>query len=106
MSIVFLKRDWFDIDGKLWMANANPHEIDDERLLATLPSDAIVDGVDPKSKLKGKAAKEEKEDLKETGEQALSEKKREEKIVQKAESEHNDKAHAATVLKTATPPKL
>jgi hypothetical protein len=106
MAVVSLKRDWFDQDGKLWSARNNPHEIEDEATLANLPSDAIVDGVDPKDEAKGKKAKAVKADTLESQEQGLAEKEREEKIVQKAESEHNDKAHAAVVHKTATPPKL
>ncbi|TXH15903.1 MAG: hypothetical protein E6R03_06420 [Hyphomicrobiaceae bacterium] len=105
MAIVSLKRDWFDPEGKLWSARNNPHEMD-EALLAELPTGSIVDGVDPKAEETGKAATAKKRDLKESQEQGLAEKEREEKIVQKAESEHNDKAHAAVVNKTATPPKL
>ncbi len=105
MPIVSFKRDWFDPEGKLWSARNNPHEVD-ESLVDQLPSDAVVDGVDPKSTVKGKAAKAAVSDKKTSDEQALAEKEREEKVVQKAESEHNDKAHAAVVHKTATPPKL
>lgn len=104
MSIVFLKRDWFDPEGKLWSARNNPHEMD-EGLIEHLPSDAIVDGVDPKAEGK-KGAKASAKDLKESGEQALAEKEREKKVLDEAESKANDVKHAAVVHKTATPPKL
>lgn len=104
MSIVFLKRDWFDPEGKLWSARNNPHEMD-ESLIEQLPSDAIVDGVDPKAEGK-KGAKAAAKDLKESGEQALAEKEREKKVLDEAESKANDVKHAAVVHKTATPPKL
>ena len=103
MSIVFLKRDWFDPEGKLWSARNNPHEMD-EALIEHLPSDAAVDGVDPKAEGKGTKAKA--KELKETGEQALAEKEREAKLLQEAESKNNDIKHAAVVHKTATPAKL
>lgn len=50
MSIVSLKRDWFDPDGKTWSARNNPHEM--PWGVEDLPSDAIVDGVDPKAETK------------------------------------------------------
>lgn len=86
MAIVSLKRDWFDPEGKLWSARNNPHEMDDA-LVEQLPSDAVVDDG-------------------ESQEQGLKEKKREEKLLQEAESKANDVKHAAVVHKTATPAKL
>lgn len=103
MSSVSLKRGWFDPDGKLWSARNNPHEMAWE--VKDLPSDAIVDGVDPKAEAKGKEAAP-KAEVKESQEQGLKEKERELDLTQKAESEHNDKSHAASVHKTATPAKL
>lgn len=100
MSVVSLKRDWFDPEGKLWSARNNPHEMD-EALVAQLPSDAVVDGDDPKAE--GKKGKKE---LKESQEAALDGKEKELELLQKAESEHNAKSHAASMHKSATPPKL
>lgn len=103
MAVVFLKGDWFDPNAKLWSARNNPHEMEEE-LIEFLPSGTVVDGV-PNDAEK-KPSRKEVAEKKESGEQALAEKEREAKVVQKAESEHNDKAHAAVVHKTATPPKL
>lgn len=104
MSIVSLKRDWFDPEGKLWSARNNPHEMD-EALVAELPSDAVIDGNDPKADAKGKKAVAKKDTL-ESQKQGLAEKERELDLMQKAESEHNDKSHAASVHKSATPAKI
>ena len=107
MSIVFLKRDWFDPEGKLWSARNNPHEMDEE-LISQLPSDATVDGV-AVSKKGEKLSKDEKvsaTETKESGEAALAEKEREKKVLDEAEAKANDVKHAAVVHKTATPPKL
>lgn len=104
MALVSLKRDWFDPDGKLWSARNNPHEMDFDA--EVLPSDAIVDGVDPKAEAKGKKAAAAKKDVLESQKQGAEEKEREAKVLQEAESKHNDVAHAAVVHKTATPPKL
>lgn len=84
MAIVSLKRDWFDGNGKYWHARDNPHEMSDE-LAKTVPSSAVLNDSDDVN--------------------ALKEKEREEDLVQKAESEENDKKHAAVVTKTATPVK-
>ena len=103
MALVSLKRDWFDPEGKLWSARNNPHEM--HWTAEDLPSDAVVDGVDPKADDKGKKAPSKKDTL-ESQKEGVAEKERELDLLQKAESEHNDKAHAAVVHKTATPPKL
>lgn len=108
MAIVFLKRDWFDQNGNLWSARNNPFEIEDQETLDNLPSDATVDGV-PVAKRGEKLTKDEKADaaeVKASGEAAVEEKEREEKLVQKAESTSNDIKHAAVETKTAKPAKL
>lgn len=47
MNKVSLKRDWFDPEGKMWLARDNPHSTEYGK--GDLPSDAVVEEVGEKS---------------------------------------------------------